>query len=276
MRSFVSILLVVLVGFGLVFSDAQAKRFGGGRSFGTYRSASSFTQAKRTAMPMQNAASPNRNRWLGPLAGLAAGGLLASLFMGNGFANGMMSWLLIGGIALLLINLLRSFSRHKAASTASSSALNMMFRNDAAQTAAPQTGFRNFSSANDASSYPAGFDEFEFLRAAKVQFIRLQAAYDKKNLDDIGQFTTPEIFAEIKLQLNERGDKDNHTDVVTLDATLLDVTTSEFRETVATVEFSGLIKEDINEPSASFTEIWHFRKGDNGTWLTAGIQQQGM
>ena len=272
MRHFLAVLLVLFVGLGIVISDAQAKRFGGGRSFGASRSTSMFSRAKPAAAPTQNIASPNRNRWLGPLAGLAAGGLLASLFMGNGLASGMMSWLLIGGIALLLINLVRGFSRQKTQSSPPSPIYNM-FRQDQPQQSAPLRGFQDASYANHASNYPAGFDEVDFLRDAKVQFIRLQAAYDQKNLDDISQFTTPEVFAEVKLQLQERGDKPNQTDVVTLDATLLDVTT-EFQDVIASVRFSGLIKEDPREPSASFEEIWHFRKAANGQrWLTAGIQQ---
>ena len=92
MRNFLSLLLIMVLTTCMIFQDASARRFGGGRSFGTYRSTSMFTRAKPAATPFQNSAAPNRNRWLGPLAGLAAGGLLASLFMGNGIASGMMSW----------------------------------------------------------------------------------------------------------------------------------------------------------------------------------------
>src|SRR5258706_352468 len=73
------------------------------------------------------------------------------------------------------------------------------------------------------NNWPVGFDATQFLRDAKLQFIRLQAAYDQKNLNDIREFTTPEVFAEIRLQFDERGIAENKTDVVSLEADLLDV-----------------------------------------------------
>ena len=103
MRKFLSLFLLTLCVFGLVINDAEARRFGGGSSFGMQRSASSFS---RMAPSAAGAASPNR--WAGPLAGLAAGGLLASLFMGHGFGSGLLSWLMIGGIGLILWNFLRN------------------------------------------------------------------------------------------------------------------------------------------------------------------------
>jgi predicted lipid-binding transport protein (Tim44 family) len=271
MQKFISILLIILVSFGMVFSDAHAKRFGGGRSFGMSRSTSSYSSARSNAMPAQNAAAPRGNRWMGPLAGMALGGILASLFMGNGLASGMMSWLLVGGIFLLLINLFRSFSQNRTQSNQARQTYQM-FGDKSAQQQAPLASSLNYAGNNYQPTYPAGFNEMEFLRDAKVQFIRLQAAYDQSNLQDLGQFTTPEVFAEVKMQLQERGDQRNQTDVVSLNAELVDMTL-EFQEWVASVKFSGSIKEDIDQIAAPFTEVWHFRKNQNGNWLTAGIQQ---
>ncbi len=267
MRNIISIVLMIFISFSLVISDAHAKRFGGGRSFGTYRSSSAFTRAKPAA-PFQNTVSPNRNRWLGPLAGLAAGGLLASLFMGHGIASGMMSWLLIAGIAMLLLNLLRGFSRHKIQSSPSGQVYQFHPQQQEQYGGSIQNihdGAINF--------YPADFNKAEFLRFAQVQFIRLQAAYDQKNLQDLANFTTPEVYAEVKMQLQERGDVVNQTDVVTVVADLLDVS-KEFQETTATVKFSGLIKEDTQLPATQFDEIWHFyKKYEGAAWLVSGVQQ---
>lgn len=278
-RNFLSILLVIIVGFGIVITDAEAKRFGGGRSFGTYRSANSFSRAQPAASAIKNTtAQSGMSRWLGPLAGLAAGGLLASLFMGNGFGSGIMSWLLIAGAIMLLVNLVRGFSRNKMQHAAQSSNYQI-FRDNAAR----ETQFspHAFSSSNSSMNYPAGFDETEFLRDAKVQFYRLQTAYDAKNLNDINQFTTPEVFAEIKMQLQEMGNVTNQTDVVSLDAKLLDAATeyqivlnNEEKVTVASVHFSGLIKEEANQPATQVNEIWHFRKDTSlPRWVVSGIQQ---
>lgn len=272
MQKIISTLLILFVTFGLVITEAQAKRFGGGRSFGVSRSASSFSSARPASSPMSGAAAAsNRSKWLGPLAGLAAGGLLASLFMGNGFASGMMSWLLVAGVIMLLLNLLRSFSRGSMQAPRSQ-APHQMYHQNMSSSAAPTFGF-NQAASGQSSLAPANFDEEDFLRKAKVQFIRLQAAYDQKNLDDISMFTSPDVFAEVKLQLQERGEKQNVTDVVTLNAKLLDIT-SEYQTMVASVNFTGLIKEEVNQPALSLDEIWHFQKpATGGTWSVTGIQQ---
>ena len=103
-------------------------------------------------------------------------------------------------------------------------------------------------------------------------FIRLQAAYDTKNLTDLSEFTTPEVLAEIKLQFHEREEEENHTEVVTLDAELLDILLDDNPST-ASVRFTGLIKEDSDE-ATPLNEIWHFQKSpDNSKWIVSGVQQ---
>jgi predicted lipid-binding transport protein (Tim44 family) len=121
---------------------------------------------------------------------------------------------------------------------------------------------------------PNGFNADAFLREAKVQFIRLQTAYDQKNLADLRQFTSPEVFGEIQLQLQERQDAINQTDVVTLEAKLVDAKNESPMHSdslVASVEFSGQLREN-GEQAEAFNEIWHF-KNDNQKWIVAGIQQ---
>ena len=123
------------------------------------------------------------------------------------------------------------------------------------------------------SAVPAGFDVEGFLRQAKLNFIRLQAANDAGNLDDLKQFLAPEVFAEIQLQYEARGRSRQETDVQQLDAELLEVVT-EGNLHVASVRFSGTIREDGGVPGG-FAEIWHLAKplsGERG-WQVAGIQQ---
>ncbi len=103
-------------------------------------------------------------------------------------------------------------------------------------------------------------------------FIRLQAAYDQKNMHDLSAFTAPEVFAEIKMQLDERGDAWNKTEVVHLEAELLDVS-QQGNSTMVSVRFTGAIKEN-NDPQTTLDEIWHFRQFDKGEWSVSGIQQE--
>jgi predicted lipid-binding transport protein (Tim44 family) len=122
---------------------------------------------------------------------------------------------------------------------------------------------------------PAWFEDEPFLREAKVHFIRLQAAYDAGDLNDIREYTTPEMFAEISMQLRERGETKQKTDVVTLDAQMVEVVT-ENGLAIASVRFSGLIREEEGGKAEPFNEIWHVQKSltpANSPWLVAGIQQ---
>ena len=107
-----------------------------------------------------------------------------------------------------------------------------------------------------------------------MNFVRLQAANDAGNLEDIREFVAPELFAEIKLQLDERGKAIQQTDVVTLNAELLEVVTEPTRH-IASVRFSGMIREEAGAPAAPFDEVWNLSKALEGSkgWVVAGIQQ---
>ncbi len=251
-------LLLAILSFSFVM-DVQAKRFGGGRSFGTSRSVSNYSRsaAAPAGAPMQNAAASPARSWLGPLAGLAAGGLLASLFMGHGLASGIGTWLLVLGAGFFIWRLFAA----RRSSPVTQSMSNMNFNSP----------FQSAPQAAAATATAPDFDAEDFMRKAKAQFIRLQAAYDSKNLADIREFTMPEVFAEIQLQLQERGNAENITEVVSLNAALLGVDNSD-NDMFVGVRFSGLIKED-HEQAQPFIETWHFKR-DNQTWKVAGLQQE--
>ncbi|WP_247364106.1 Tim44 domain-containing protein, partial [Ralstonia pseudosolanacearum] len=121
---------------------------------------------------------------------------------------------------------------------------------------------------------PADFDTQAFLRNAKVYFVRLQAAWDAGNLNDIREFTTPEMFAEIKMDLTDRGTVPNKTDVVSVEAELLGIETHP-TEYLASVRFSGMIREETSAPAQPFAEVWNLTKPTQGSggWVLAGIQQ---
>jgi predicted lipid-binding transport protein (Tim44 family) len=123
-------------------------------------------------------------------------------------------------------------------------------------------------------SVPADFDVPHFLRKSKAAFIRLQAAWDQGDLQDIRRFTTRELFTEFCRQLKERGGAPNVTEVVTLGAELHSVETVD-EYYVAKVKFSGMIREDANVPVAPFAEIWKLSKPLDGhrSWIVAGIEQ---
>lgn len=121
---------------------------------------------------------------------------------------------------------------------------------------------------------PADFDSAAFLRHAKTNFIRLQAAWDKADVNDIREFTTPEVYAELKMQIQERGGNADFTDVVNIDAELMGIETGD-KDYLASVKFTGQIRSAPGALAEPFAEVWNLAKplaGDGG-WLLAGIQQ---
>lgn len=281
MPKFLTLLMVTLMSAALLAPVADAKRMGGGKSFGMQRDNIGQQAAPRT--PAQQAQTPAAaggapaaagNRWLGPIAGLAAGGLLAALFMGGAF-DGIKPFdiVMMLAIAALIFFIFRAMRRARAPEAAH----NMQY---AANTGAPVGGAQphyqgGSATASAVTSHvrPAWFDEQGFLRTAKSHFIRLQAASDKGDLADIREYTTPEVYAEIAMQQQERNGAVSTTEVQALHAQLLDFV-NEGDHHIASVRFYGTINED-GGPTESFDEIWHIQRaiaGDNN-WYIAGIQQ---
>ncbi len=277
MKKFLTLFFVAFVSFGLSAHDADAKRFGGGSSFGKQRQMSPAPQKQAqapAAAPAPGAPAPSgASKWLGPLAGLAAGGLLASMFMGGGLGGGLGSILMILALVaagVFIVRMLRKpqpqpvqYAGHTERTVVTDMAAP---GGSAAPAAAMQAG---------SSSRPAWFEDEPFLREAKKHFIRLQDANDRGDLNDIHEFVTPEMYAEISMQIQERGGKPNKTEVVTLNAEIADVVT-EGDMTIASVRFSGMIREEANAPAETFSEIWHIQKSQslpNASWFISGIQQ---
>lgn len=294
--------------------DAEAKRMGGGRSLGrqsqtvqreatppaqqTGRLAPAGTQPGAGAQaqraqgaPATPAAASARSRWLGPIAGLAAGlgiaALLSHFGLGDAFAGMMANVLVIAALAMLGIWLFRKlasrFARrpalaHEAGAAGVGSFPSPQFRGDHARASESATAAGISAvggpAARAAFTLPAQFDEEAFLRHAKVNFVRLQAAWDEGNLADIREFTTTEMFAELKVEMDGRGTESHRTDVVQLHAELLSVEEGA-AEHRASVRFSGLIRESANGPAEPFAEIWNLSKPARagGGWLLAGIEQ---
>ena len=283
--------LAFALALGLAIPDADARRFGGGGNLGkqratpTQREAAPPAAPAQQAKPAQPAATPATaaaaakpsfmSRWGGMLAGLGIGVLLASLFGAQlaPFVGMLLAALLIGGIGYLLFRLLapRKTPVAKPAAFAGIGAAvtpPVTVIDDAVPQSA-ETQRRSLP------SIPAGFAVEPFVRVAKTSFIRLQAANDAKDLDDIRDYTTPEMYAELAMQIKERGDKLQKTEVVSLDAQLVDVAVEDGYE-YASVRFWGLLREDDATNPSSFDEVWHVRKKANvakAPWLIAGIQQ---
>lgn len=298
MKSFALWTAVLALGFTLVVGDAEAaRRLGGGRSSGMQRE---MTMPQRSVTPGPTAPAPNqatspmanpaqpgmataanqaqpKRSWLGPVAGLAAGLGLAALASHFGFGEGLANMLMIGLLIMAVLAVVGFIMRRKAASQqpALAGAHGMQYAGnayDSGSRVAPEYG--GSAAPAPAGRIPADFDVEGFLRNAKINFLRLQAANDEGNLEDIREFTSPEMFAEIKLEFGERGAEKQQTDVVSLNAEVLDVIDEPSRYVVS-VRFNGLIRESKEASPEAFDEIWHLTKPRDGSrgWVLAGIQQ---
>jgi predicted lipid-binding transport protein (Tim44 family) len=121
---------------------------------------------------------------------------------------------------------------------------------------------------------PADFDTAGFERIASMIFIRMQAAHDAADLNDLKAFTTPELYASVAMDIQDRQGAAQHTEVEQVNAEVLDVATDDGRQVVS-VRYHGTIREE-GEPSEAFDEVWHLVKplDNNRNWAIAGIQQQ--
>jgi predicted lipid-binding transport protein (Tim44 family) len=299
------ILSVAVAGLGFVAVDAEAGRLGGGRTSGMQRQApppqpAQSVPAKPAATPGATNAgtaaapvTPPKRSWLGPIAGIAAGlglaALMSHLGMGAEFGS-LLTMMLFAMVAVFAVRfLLRRFGPGAVNRNTMSAPQGLQYAAAGLQGAhsRPERTPAFGSSDSQASiamtpaaapgSLPPGFDGPGFERIAKLIFIRMQAANDAGNLDDLRQFATPEMFATFRLELQDRQGKAQQTDVVQLDAQVLDFAQEADRQIVS-VRYHGLIREDQEAPATPFDEVWHLVKPVDSSreWAIAGIAQAAL
>jgi len=257
---------ILFLGGTLVATDAEARRLGGGRNAGVQRNVTAppakpaQQQAQGQQQGAQQAAPASTgSRWAGILGGLALGGLLGYLFGGSG----LMGILLIAALVILAVVAVRALAARRQQETRPVQFAGM--RESVAvpvNRELPQTAARNV---------PTGFDANGFLRAAKLNFLKLQAANDAGRFDEIREFTTNELYEELRRDAAPAGQR---TEVIGLDAELLELAT-EGEQHWASVRFTGQVREAPDAPAEPFAEVWNLAKPADGSsgWLLAGIQQ---
>ncbi|GAB2872926.1 TIM44-like domain-containing protein [Paraburkholderia jirisanensis] len=293
--------LAGLLALGAVASnDAEAKRVGGSQSIGRQSQAapqSGQTQRSQQAQPAQQTAQTPAaaagNRWMGPLAGIAAGlgiaALLSSFGLGEGLAQMLSNALLIGLVifgGMMLYRFIASRRRPDLAygqGAASRQQTNGSFLNrigqqrqaaDSGGWGRPAMGTAATAGAVTATELSSKADQAAFLVSAKDMFMRLQGAWDRNEQGDMFELTTPEMFMRLKQDLEARGRERSVTEVTQLEAEVLS-TEGNANETLVSVRFHGQMREDDNPTAESFQEIWNMVKDARGdqTWRLAGIQQ---
>ena len=305
---------------------ADAKRMGGGGSFG--KQSSNVTQRQAPANNATNpsaapgagaaAAAAPKKPWGAMLGGLAAGlglaWLASSLGLGGAFGQIIM-FALLALVVMVVIGFVMRKLKGGGANSAGSTRAQPPFAFQGAGNAPEAATPRNYNAANvgnDASArpwernatafdsnaaaagaggsmigsglagsqtwgVPAGFDADGFLKACKTNFVTLQDAWDRSDIQNLRAMMTDDMLAQIKTQLADRethtGGVANKTEVVMLDAQLLGI--EEMSDVyMASVEFSGMIKEDASSGASPFREVWNMTKPRSGSggWLVAGVQ----
>jgi predicted lipid-binding transport protein (Tim44 family) len=267
-----------------VVDEAEARRLGGARSAGTQRQAlpdkpATPPAAQQTA-PAGTAAAAGAKKpmspWMGALAGLAAGLGLAWL-LGDNLGSVMMA-VLLGLAAVVVVSLIaRAFMKPRAQSAPGGLQYAGLGNETVAAPPPSQAGsgvaVPSFQS-QFTPKVPATFNADAFLREAKKSFLALQVANDRGDVSSIRELVTDEMYTHLKQDLEERRGAGQHTDVVTLDASLLELVT-ESGVHWASIRFSGLIREEAGQAPQQFEEIWSLQKPEAGGagWMLAGIQQ---
>lgn len=307
-KTFLAVLAVVAATTMTVTDVADAKRLGGGRSLGAQRQMTpppaaptptpkaAPTTPPQAATPAAPAAAPaaaaaparsGMSRWLGPIAGIAAGLGLAALLSHLGLSEGFASLLLIALVVIAGVFLVRMLlARRTPARTpplayAGNAPGRVEPRVEPTMSpaparfepvlgGAPATGA---AVAPAVGNFPAGFDPLPFAEQAKKQFLRMQAAYDAADRKALADVMTPAMFAEVTNELANRG-AHLPTEVRDLAAQVLEVTTEGGQHWMS-VRFTGLLREDGTVLPKEFDEVWNLSKpvDDSSGWLLAGIQQ---
>jgi predicted lipid-binding transport protein (Tim44 family) len=287
----------VLLSVSLIFAGvghANAARLGSGKSVGKAPMQKQAAPAQKQAQPAAApapapAAAPSRFGGMGGIlgglaAGLGIGYLLSHFGMGEG-ASSLITGLLIAvlaGLAIMFV-MRRMLPALSGANKGPQVASQGMQRASLDQTPRHEPAFSPAVNAFGGvaaepapfqSTLPPGFDEYAFLESSKQYFSGLQKAWDQGDLAALREFTTPEMFATIEQDLSGRADGSNQTDVVSLNAQLLGIETTD-NTYYCSVQFTGMIREQAGAQANNFSEVWNLSKPVTGPggWVLAGISQ---
>jgi predicted lipid-binding transport protein (Tim44 family) len=264
------LLLSILAIFTLTavgVEDADARRFGGGSSFGKSRMFKQPTQPRTNQKATTNTQRGSaRTGMMGMIGGLALGGLLGAMFFGGAFEGiNFFDILIFGALLFILFRFLGRKARSSNTMAYAGSQPGSLFGGSEGE---PVQGH----------AVTPDIDTEFFLNAAKDIFNRMQAAWDKKDMDEIRGFCLPEVANRIEMEMGNLGDKTTETEVATLNAEITDAWVESNLEWVA-VHFTAMIQEKETGSETTADEVqehWVFQhdpSSEDPTWHLAGIQQ---
>lgn len=304
MKSIWMVFSISILSLGLVFSTAEAKRMGGGGSFG---GKSQYSQPQKRSATQDNnsspAAAPNsaagqtaaqggsRMPRGGMLGGLLAGGLLGALFFGGAFDQIKFADIVILGLmAFILFKLFRYFAARRSSMPAAAANVRDVYNREsvppfagetAGSTQKPSTWspFASKPVESAALQIPAGIEPDQVLAETRDFYMRLQKAWDEGDMASVRELSTDKVFGEIQDQYRARGGE-NRTEISELKQELVGARELATEWEVSVLFDAQMIEHDAQSPLMppvqQVREVWHFTKSKSALrkqWVLDGIQQ---
>ncbi|BDM64351.1 preprotein translocase subunit Tim44 [Shewanella sp. NFH-SH190041] len=283
MKKFLTLFTLILTVSLVMVPQADAKRFGGGKSFGkSYKTAPApKQQAQRTdsiqKQPVAGQKAAGKKGMMGGLlGGLLAGGLLAALFAGGAFDGiQLMDIIIIAIIAFIAFKLIRMLMGQKAQSQRQPAYAGQMGRQQHQAPQQPQSFGGGFSpQASDVPfNLPAGFDANGFINRARDHYMQIQRAWNNNDLAKIREYVSADIYQQL---VDERAATPGqlHNEILFINAELV---RADFNQQKAelSLAFSGRYRETPQSAEEDIRDIWHLERdlrAPNAPWLIVGIE----
>ncbi|MBD1557993.1 TIM44-like domain-containing protein [Vibrio sp. S9_S30] len=269
---------------------AEAKKFGGGKSFGkSYKTAPAPKQQQQNTNTIGNdqgkQTSGKKGLMGGLLGGLLAGGLLAAFFGGAFEGIQFMDILIMGLIAFVIFKLMKGLLASKQGSMnqqqpAYSGANRNTFEpqqqpnvHNFEQTQPLSGGFGAASDSDVPHNYPLGFDHAAFVNGSRDHYRKLQGAWNYNELETIREYVSPGLFDDLSAE-RAKLEGEQHTDVMYVDA---EIVRADHNATSAqlSLQFSGRYRDTAEGVEEDITDVWHLERDltqPNAPWLIVGIQ----
>ncbi len=270
---------------------AEAKKFGGGKSFGkSFKTAPAPKQKATNTSSINQTKSTNSKKGLmgGIMGGLLAGGLLAAFFGGAFEGIQFMDILIMGLIAFVAFKFLRGMlgakqgTMRQGQQPAYNAGSQDMFKSKSE----PQSNVHNFEQSQPASggfgsaassdvphNFAPGFDQAAFINGSREHYRTIQGAWNHNQLDTIEEYVSPSLFADLKSE-REKLEGEQHTNVMYVDA---EIVRADYDASMAqlSLQFSGRYRDDSEGVEEDITDVWHLERDlttPNAPWLIVGIQ----
>ena len=273
--------LIFAIGFTATAFDAEARKMGGGRSFGKSFKTAPAQPAKQQNTANQAGQTPKKSGGMmgGLMGGLLAGGLLAALFSSGAFEGfKMMDFLLIAGMAFVAFKIFSTLRKGKAQTARPAFGGPQQFEAPQPFSAAPavaNAASGGFTPSDVPFNLPPGFDMQAFLQGSREHYRTLQDAWNTNNLEKIREYVSPELFADLS-QERATLSGDQYTEVMFVDAELVRADHTSYNAQVS-LKFSGRYRDSVEAIEQDIQEVWHLERDlnqENAPWLIVGLEDE--